>query len=252
MDKEHHHVFETENSWNDHWQSEIEFHLSDKENTSLDFEKIEFQNQVEIIDKTNLFTSLYFSYNFVSSENKGDEIEYKLLNEYTNSSVNFITNFIFEKQVGKNSSGSTEFSLSNYLFFKQQIFNCCSEISPIAKKVKAINTLKLKDNKNWIGSNTDIDGFIYPLKNLNLIKKNSIILGSGGAARSVIQGLINLELSQITIISRNKNSINELIANFQKDIKIKGLLHTNSEIDDFSFPTKDDVRIFKQIGKKFY
>ena len=123
LDKEHHHVFETENSWNDHWQSEIEFHLSDKENTSLDFEKIEFQNQVEIIDKTNLFTSLYFSYNFVSSENKADEIEYKLLNEYTNSSVNFINNFILEKQVGKNSSGSTEFSLSNYLFFKQQIFN---------------------------------------------------------------------------------------------------------------------------------
>ena len=100
MDKEHHHVFETENSWNNHWQSEIEFHLSDKENTSLDFEKIEFQNQVEIINKTNLFTSLYFSYNFVSSENKADEIDYKLLNEYTNSSVNFINNFILEKQVG--------------------------------------------------------------------------------------------------------------------------------------------------------
>ena len=59
----------------------------------------------------------------VRSYNKGDEIEYKLLNEYTNSSVNFITNLIFEKQVGKNSSGSTEFSLSNYVFFKQQIFN---------------------------------------------------------------------------------------------------------------------------------
>ena len=122
-DKEHHHVFETENSWNDHWQSEIEFHLSDKENTSLDFEKVEFQNQVEIIDTPDLFTSLYFSYNFVSSENKGDEIEYKLLNEYTNISVNFITNVIFEKQVGKNSNGSTEFSLSNYLFFKREIFN---------------------------------------------------------------------------------------------------------------------------------
>ena len=115
--------------------------------------------------------------------------------------------------------------------FKQKVFDFCSEISPIAKKVKAINTLKLEDNKNWSGTNTDIDGFIYPLKNLNLIKKNSIILGSGGAASSVIQGLINLELSQITIISRNKNSINKLITNFKKDIKIKGLLHTNSEIN---------------------
>ena len=114
--------------------------------------------------------------------------------------------------------------------FKQKVFDMCSEISPVAKKVKAINTLKLNDNKDWIGTNTDIDGFIYPLKNLNLIKKSSLILGSGGAARSVIQGLIELKLSKITIISRKKNSLNELITNFKNDIEIKGLLSTNNEI----------------------
>ena len=85
--------------------------------------------------------------------------------------------------------------------FKQKVFDMCSEISPVAKKVKAINTLKLNDNKDWIGTNTDIDGFIYPLKKLNLRKKSSLILGSGGAARSVIQGLIELKLSLIHIPS---------------------------------------------------
>ena len=114
--------------------------------------------------------------------------------------------------------------------FKQKVFDMCSEISPVAKKVKAINTLKLNDNKDWIGTNTDIDGFIYPLKKLNLIKKSSLILGSGGAARSVIQGLIELKLSKITIISRKKNSLNELITNFKNDIEIKGLLSTKNEI----------------------
>ena len=116
--------------------------------------------------------------------------------------------------------------------FKQKVFNLCSEISPVAKKVKAINTLKLTDDKDWIGTNTDIDGFIYPLKNLNLIKKSSLILGSGGAARSVIQGLIKLKLSKITIISRNKSSLNELITNFKNDIEIEGLLSTNNEINN--------------------
>ncbi len=116
--------------------------------------------------------------------------------------------------------------------FKQKVFNMCSEISPVAKKVKAINTLKLIDDKDWIGTNTDIDGFIYPLKNLNLIKKSSLILGSGGAARSVIQGLIKLKLSKITIISRNKSSLNELITNFKNDIEIEGLLSTNNEINN--------------------
>ena len=116
--------------------------------------------------------------------------------------------------------------------FKQKVFNMCSEISPVAKKVKAINTLKLTDDKDWIGTNTDIDGFIYPLKNLNLIKKSSLILGSGGAARSVIQGLIKLKLSKITIISRNKSSLNELITNFKNDIEIEGLLSTNNKINN--------------------
>ena len=115
--------------------------------------------------------------------------------------------------------------------FKEKVFNFCSEISPVAKKVKAINTLKLQDNEYWSGTNTDVDGFIYPLKKLNLIKKNAIILGSGGAARSVIQGLIDLKLSKITIISRNKNSLNELINNFKNEIKIEGMLNTNTEID---------------------
>ena len=116
--------------------------------------------------------------------------------------------------------------------FKQKVFNMCSEISPVAKKVKAINTLKLTDDKDWIGTNTDIDGFIYPLKNLNLIKKSSLILGSGGAARSVIQGLIKLKLSKITIISRNKSSLNELMTNFKNDIEIEGLLSTNNKINN--------------------
>ncbi len=116
--------------------------------------------------------------------------------------------------------------------FKQKVFDICSEISPVAKKVKAINTLKLTDDKDWIGTNTDIDGFIYPLKNLNLAKKSSLILGSGGAARSVIQGLIELKFSKITILSRKINSLNELISNFKNDIDIEGFLSTNTEIDN--------------------
>ncbi len=121
--------------------------------------------------------------------------------------------------------------------FKQRVFDICSEISPVAKKVKAINTLKLTENKDWIGTNTDIEGFIHPLKNLNLVKKSSLILGSGGAARSVIQGLIELKFSKITVISRKKNSLNELITNFKNDIKIEGLLSSNNEIDNLIHET---------------
>ena len=112
---------------------------------------------------------------------------------------------------------------------KEKVFNLCSEISPIANKLKAINTLKLNSEKKWSATNTDVEGFIYPLKNLNLAKKKSIVLGSGGAARSVIQGLINLNLSTISVISRNKSSLDELIKNFDNQIQLQGLLNSDDQ-----------------------
>jgi shikimate dehydrogenase len=115
---------------------------------------------------------------------------------------------------------------------KEKVFDLCSEISPIANQLKAINTLKLNSKKEWSATNTDVEGFIYPLKTLNLAKKQSIVLGSGGAARSVIQGLINLNLSTISVVSRNKSSLNKLIQNFENQIKIKGLLNNDNQTQD--------------------
>ena len=112
---------------------------------------------------------------------------------------------------------------------KEKVFKLCSEISPIANKLKAINTLKINSENEWSGTNTDVEGFIYPLKTLNLTKKESIVLGSGGAARSVIQGLINLNLSKISVISRNKSSVDELIKNFENQIELQGLLINDIE-----------------------
>ena len=111
--------------------------------------------------------------------------------------------------------------------YKEKVFNLCSEISPVANTLKAINTLKLNSEKEWIATNTDVDGFVYPLKSLNLKNKQSLVLGSGGAARSVIQGLINLNFSTISVVSRNKTSLDKLIKNFKSQIEIQGLTNNN-------------------------
>ena len=142
-----------------------------------------------------------------------------------------LNNKNFDKKIKRILKDSCVKGLNITIPFKQKVFDYCGEISPVAKKVKAINTLKLKENKDWSGTNTDIDGFIYPLRKLDLIKKTSIVLGSGGAARSVIQGLINLKLSKITIISRNKDALYELTTNFKDDIKIEGVVDTNTKIE---------------------
>jgi len=114
--------------------------------------------------------------------------------------------------------------------FKEKAVNYCSKISPLAKQIKAVNTLKPNSRGEWHGINTDVEGLIYPLKNFNLANKKAIILGSGGAARSAIQGLINLKMLEIVVISRNQISINSLLRDFKNQHSIKGVYFKNANI----------------------
>ena len=116
--------------------------------------------------------------------------------------------------------------------FKEKAFNLCNDKSPIAKKVKAINTFKINNNQEWSGTNTDIDGFIYPIKDINLSGKKSVVIGSGGAARSAVQGLIDLKLSEIIVISRNAHNLKNFLNNFKKVKSVKGCSSTSNSTEE--------------------
>ena len=116
--------------------------------------------------------------------------------------------------------------------FKEKAFDLCGEISPIARKIKAINTLKVNQNFEWSGTNTDVEGFIYPIKDLNLTGKKSIVIGSGGAARSAVQGLTDLKLSEILIISRNESNLKKFLDDFKLFKSVKGCQPNHKNIDD--------------------
>ncbi len=116
--------------------------------------------------------------------------------------------------------------------YKEKVLSYCNKISPVAETIKAVNTLKPNEKGEWHGINTDVDGLIYPLENLKLKNKNAIILGSGGASRSAIQGLINLQISDILVISRNQKALDSLLEDFKNQHLIKVLLFKNSTILD--------------------
>ncbi len=149
--KAHHHVLETEYSWTYYWQSELEFHISDKEETPMDWEKTEFQNQFQIFDYDNWAAALYFSYNFVSSAKKADEIEYKYLNQFYNDHIGIISNFIFEKQVGSGAEGSTTFSLSNYLYFKEVLYDIDFGLIGFSEFGEVSNTSTIVEQEHQYG-----------------------------------------------------------------------------------------------------
>lgn len=88
---------------------------------------------------------------------------------------------------------------------KQAILPLLSEISPIAQAIGAVNTVVNKGSK-WLGTNTDVEGFIAPLQTTyhqDWSQKKAVILGNGGAARAVVAGCIQLGLAEIHVVGRN-------------------------------------------------
>ena len=108
---------------------------------------------------------------------------------------------------------------------KQAIIPFLSEVTPTAKAIGAVNTIWWSES-GWQGTNTDVIGFISPLKRIERDwgKVNPVILGNGGAARAVVAGLAELGCSQINIVGRNKDKLAQFWQSWQDSPKISSLL----------------------------
>jgi len=93
---------------------------------------------------------------------------------------------------------------------KQEIMPLLREISTIAQTVGAVNTVK-RTEKGWIGTNTDVAGFLAPLPKLNRDwqKTAVLILGNGGAARAVVVGCLELGCPMIHVVGRDQTKLQQ-------------------------------------------
>jgi len=88
---------------------------------------------------------------------------------------------------------------------KQAIIPLLSEITPVAQAIGAVNTVSRQNNR-WVGTNTDIEGFIALLQTTykqDWSQKVAVILGNGGAARAVVAGCHQLGFAKIYVLGRN-------------------------------------------------
>ena len=100
-----------------------------------------------------------------------------------------------------------------------------SKFDTNADLIGSVNTVKITEDKNLEGSNTDIYGFVKPIPDdvkANLRDNYATVLGTGGAARAICAGLVSLGVSKITFYSRNViDSHNHVEILRQKFPKIK-------------------------------
>jgi len=127
---------------------------------------------------------------------------------------------------------------------KQEVLKACNKLTKIASKIQAVNTLIPEENKEWIGANTDVEGFLMPLKDQNLMNKNVVVIGCGGSARAVSMGLNSLNVKKITIIGRNENSLDIFVNNMKNilsknNISIEGI--NNNKINILPYIKEADL-----------
>ncbi|WP_099190376.1 shikimate dehydrogenase [Tepidibacter mesophilus] len=118
---------------------------------------------------------------------------------------------------------------------KVDIINYLDDIDINAKLIGAVNTIK-NDNGRLIGYNTDGVGFVNSVirKGYKIQDKNIMIIGAGGAARSIAVEIANNNAKSIEIRNRTLNkaeSISNIIKeNFKSIVKTGDINITKEDL----------------------
>jgi shikimate dehydrogenase len=91
--------------------------------------------------------------------------------------------------------------------YKERVLNYINKVDKLAKRIGAVNTIKVNRGGLIEGYNTDYYGFQESLKGIDLKGKNATILGSGGAARAVIIALEDMGVAKIDVRVRNVDKV---------------------------------------------
>jgi shikimate dehydrogenase len=90
--------------------------------------------------------------------------------------------------------------------FKVKVLDYLDEVDPVAAEIGAVNTVRVfrRDGKPLLkGYNTDAPAFRESLlRNLTSLPDSAIVLGTGGAAKSVMHTLIDLNIIAVPVSRR--------------------------------------------------
>lgn len=181
-------------------------------------------------------------------KNIGVEGEYALY-EFSKSQSSHILESMIENRV-------TGFNVT--VPYKEVFFDKLDWISKEAQEIGAVNTVVIKDFKSY-GYNTDYYGVfkIFEKCKINVEGKTCYILGSGGAAKSVIVALKDLKAKKIVVVSREPNKILDIfngkfpyveVVNYDK-IEGGDIIINTTPVG--MFPNVDKTPVEKEVIKKF-
>jgi shikimate dehydrogenase len=96
---------------------------------------------------------------------------------------------------------------------KQAIVDLCDTVDDLARAAGAVNTVHIKDGALH-GTNTDVFGFIENIRcaapDFDFTAAPAVVLGAGGAARAVVQGLCAAGTPRIILTNRTLDKATQI------------------------------------------
>ena len=97
---------------------------------------------------------------------------------------------------------------------KQSVMELLQNVTTEAQAVGAVNTV-WHTEQGWVGTNTDVAGFIAPLQSMgDWTGKTAVVLGNGGAARAVVAGCTQLGFAHIQVLGRNPQKLKTFLSSW--------------------------------------
>ena len=134
--------------------------------------------------------------------------------------------------------------------YKEEVIPFLDEINSEAKNIGAVNVIKIKRDESGIklkGYNTDCIGFrksLLPLLREDI--KNALVLGTGGASKSIVYVLESLGI-KATLVSRNP----EPSQLGYKDLDRETIYHNKLIVNTTPLGMFPDIKQFPEIPYSF-
>lgn len=134
----------------------------------------------------------------------------RLGHSYSPQIHSFLGNYqyrLYEKQPQEVESFLKESGLTGFnvtIPYKKAILPYLDDLSPIARKLGAVNTAVRSPDGAWIGHNSDYYGFLSMVKRsgVSVSGKKALVLGSGGASNTAVAVLQELGAT-VVVLSRS-------------------------------------------------
>lgn len=145
------------------------------------------------------------------------------------------------------------FGLNVTIPYKEKVIKYLDSITPLAEKIRAVNTIVINYERKLIGFNTDAPGFMAHMAELgfNFKDKRIAILGSGGSARAIVATLclIPERPHSIRIYNRTSSRTQELLKDIGSRIDVS-IVDVVENIEDLNIELSDLLINTTSVGMK--